>query len=278
MVVISIIALLVAMLVPSLAKAKQRAVETVCQTRIRALGEATLGYLAEFDNTFPVNGLLFPKGKVPSRYADIAHGFADAEVTIPQYWRPEYGALWSMMGGAAPTTDPPLPAIDSQLAKAFLCPNDTLQRKGIEALTMHRDGATTSVLVGEGSPGYWSYSVNSVLNSLGRIRNDFPKGLPWADPLKGTNIQMQGNFIFFVEEDEGSLFNDEVIDAPAFNKGDKLTGRHAYGGNVGFADGHVEWFSEVAFNNVPSKDEGGAFVSPYTKMFFPDQGEFMAKP
>ena len=43
MVVISIIALLVAMLVPSLAKAKQRAVETVCQTRIRALGEGDVG-------------------------------------------------------------------------------------------------------------------------------------------------------------------------------------------------------------------------------------------
>jgi prepilin-type processing-associated H-X9-DG protein len=277
MVVISIISLLIAIVVPSLGKAKQRAVESVCQSRIRALNLATLNYLAEFDNTFPVNGLLFPKAKVPARYMDKPE-FADAEVTVPQYWRPEYGALWTMMGGAEPTMDPPLPAMDAQLAKALLCPNDTLQRKGIEALTMQRDGTTTSVQVGEGSPGYWSYSVNSVLNSLGRVRNDFPKGLPWADPLKGTNIQMPSNFIFFVEEDEGSLFNDEVMDAPAFNKGDKLTDRHSYGGNVGFADGHVEWFSEVAFNNVPSKDEGGAFVSPYTKMFFPDQGEFMAKP
>jgi prepilin-type processing-associated H-X9-DG protein len=85
-----------------------------------------------------------------------------------------------------------------------------------------------------------------------------------------------------VEEDNASLFNDEVFDAPAYNNGDKLTSRHNGGGNVLHADGHVEWFNEVVFDQVPQAASGGggpvshatAMLSPITRMFFPDGGAF----
>ena len=90
------------------------------------------------------------------------------------------------------------------------------------------------MLVGEGSPGYWSYSVNSVLNSLGRIRNDFPQGVAVGGSVKGDKYPDAGEFYIFCGGGcEGSLFNDEVIDAPAFNKGDKLTGSACLRGECG---------------------------------------------
>ena len=89
----------------------------------------------------------------------------------------------------------------------------------------------------------------------------------------------------FIEEDDNSLFNDEVFDAPAYNGGDKLTDRHNNGGNVGFADGHVDWYSDVLFNNAPTAATGSGYTDnwaalqyPITRDFFPDGGEFATPP
>lgn len=130
--------------------------------------------------------------------------------------------------------------------------------------------------------GYWSYSVNTILNSEGRFRESFPNGTPWNDPLKATSIQNPTEFIFFVEEDDGSLFNDEVFEPPAYSNGDRISGRHMHTGNLGFADGHADSISEVLFDQVPSGvvpgnasiDHVNAMKSQYTRWFFPDHGAF----
>ena len=105
--------------------------------------------------------------------------------------------------------------------------------------------------------------------------------VPWPDPLKRTKVKRVSDFLVFIEEDNASPFNDEVFDAPAYNNGDKLTDRHEGGGNVMFADGHVEKFNEVQFDQVPQAAQGAtdvshatAMLSPITRMLFPDSGEF----
>ncbi len=265
---------------------------TVCQTRIHGLGTATSTYLAEWDNNFPINGLIMPKDNVPSMYSPGPNQFTAAEQTNQQKWRPEFGALWPYMGGQTPlstaATTFPMPPMPSIIAKEYLCPNDTFNRTGTAGssnfpLIMKVTGNTSSSVVsGPGPGGYWSYSVNGVLNSLGRFRNYFTKGLGWADPLKFTNIANPGNFIYFVEEDEASPFNDEVFDAPAFGGGDRITNRHNNGGYLGFGDGHAEWVSEVVFDQGGGNSTGTtpyqAMQSPWTRSFFPDGGEFATPP
>ena len=274
LVVVTILALLIALLVPALSGAKSSAKKASCLLRIRGLGVATSTYLAESDDRFPINGLLFPKAEVPKMYSNTVR-FTDEEVTNPEYWRPEYGALWHILGGSEPTIDPPLPMMQGPLAKAYLCPEDDLVRTSTGALTFEIKGNVASVQIGPGNRGYWSYSVNSVLNSLGRIRNSFPSNPPWTDPMKASIVARPSEFIVFVEESSSSLFNDEVFDSPAFNHGDRLTSRHKNGGNVSYLDGHVEWFSDIAFNEVPSYASGSAWASPVTRMFFPDGGDFL---
>jgi prepilin-type N-terminal cleavage/methylation domain-containing protein/prepilin-type processing-associated H-X9-DG protein len=283
LVVISIIALLISITLPALSRAKGNASKVVCQTRIKGLTTATHVYLAEWDMTFPINGMIIPKSQGPSNSR-----FKPFEVTDPQKWRLEYGALFPYMNGKAPSpeTPLPLPPTDPMIQKAYLCPNDDLVRTnektapGEAPLLMQISGKTSTVTIGSGTGGFWSYSVNAVLNPLGRLRNNFPNNQPpWIDPIKYTTIQNPSNFIMFIEEDDGSLFNDEVFDAPAYNNGDKLTNRHQNGGNVGFADGHVEWFSEVQFNHGGSSSSGPvdnwtAMQSPFTRLFFPDGGGF----
>jgi len=53
LVVIAIIAILAAMLLPALAKAKERAKKTVCMNNIKQLSLAMLGYAYEFNDKFP---------------------------------------------------------------------------------------------------------------------------------------------------------------------------------------------------------------------------------
>jgi prepilin-type N-terminal cleavage/methylation domain-containing protein len=286
LVVVSIIALLIAILLPALGKAKSKASAVVCSSRIKGLGMATATYLTEYENTFPINGLIMPKNGLPDEYsANTPNKFSAAQVG-QQQWRLEYGALWPIMGGALPTAPVgslPLPQV--ALAKAYLCPDDTLTRTSTQTGPSNAPlalqpvpGGLSTVVLGTGgaiSPGYWSYSVNSVLNSLGRFRNYFDAtGLPWIDPLKSTSIANPSNFIMFVEEDQASPFNDEVFDAPAFGGGDRITNRHNNGGNLGFGDYHVEWVSEVAFDqgggNAAGLPLSTVMQAPWTSSFFPD--------
>ena len=56
LVVVAIIALLIAILLPSLGKARDRARMTVCQTRLRAWGQGFIMYASENNNALPLDG------------------------------------------------------------------------------------------------------------------------------------------------------------------------------------------------------------------------------
>ena len=95
-----------------------------------------------------------------------------------------------------------------------------------------------------------------------------------------TRVKNQSELITFIEEANESLFNDEVFDAPAYSQGDMISNRHGGSGTVGFIDGHVEFFNQTIFDQVPSGISGNtvshaeAMLSPYTRKFFPDGGQF----
>jgi prepilin-type N-terminal cleavage/methylation domain-containing protein/prepilin-type processing-associated H-X9-DG protein len=300
LVVVAIISLLISIILPSLSKAKLQSERTVCGTRMKGLAVALQTYMTEFDDRMPINGLILPKSAIPTMYEGDDR-FMQAQAPFPDQWRLEFGALWPYMGGAPlpagysfeTASTNPLPPTNANMAKRYICPTDapTLERSytggSISAastpLWMAYANGTARVMnpPSGGSPGYWSYSVNSVLNSLGRFRNRFAQGeLPWPDPLHMTIVKSPGDFITFIEEDSNSLFNDEVFDAPAYNTGDMLSGRHNHAGNVAFADAHVEPFNQTIFDQVPSAVSGSyvqhseAMSSEYTRKFFPDRGAF----
>jgi prepilin-type N-terminal cleavage/methylation domain-containing protein/prepilin-type processing-associated H-X9-DG protein len=302
LVVVSIISVLVAMSMPSLSRARMQARATVCGTRIKGLSTAFQTYLAEFETTAPVNGLILPKAAMPTMYAGNPR-FAMAEAPNSQQWRLEYGALWPYMPGgsklplgyslATAASNPVLVprGYVREGYKAYLCPEDDLARtytgsgstsNPVSPLTLDNSNPHHPIVKqGPGEPGYWSYSVNSVLNSLGRFRNRFnAEDLPWNDPLRMMKVKATHDFICFIEEDKNSLFNDEVFDAPAYSEGDMLTNRHGGYGYAAFGDGHAEKFSATIFNHVPSGISGAyvdnkqAMESEVTRMFFPDRGAF----
>jgi len=258
LVVVSIIALLVSILLPALSGAKNKSQQVKCAANMRGLLQGLNMYTSEWDGFFPPNGIVFPKP------GPFGNGVSDQ-----QKWKLEQGAL--------------LERYANNDKRLFLCPTDDMQRAQAGQLVQDADGTIRTLAAGESGKGYWSFSVNTVLNSEGQFRLNFtttPK--PWIDPMRINQIQNPNDFVAMIEEDATSRLNDEVFDAPAYNGGDKLTDRHNRGGNVGFMYGNVEQYNEVLFNQVPAAGGGGggpldhytAMMSPYTRKFFPDNGNF----
>jgi prepilin-type N-terminal cleavage/methylation domain-containing protein/prepilin-type processing-associated H-X9-DG protein len=271
LVVISIISLLMSIMIPSLGQAREQAKRTVCQTHLHSLGQAITNYLTEFDNTFPVNGVIFPKGNPPVPTGTSFPG----ELKTSDYWKPEYGATWREMSGTQ------YGVANANIYKAYLCPSDPLDRVASQ-LVMNPSGTVDKASL-LGGTGYFSYSTNSVLNSMGRFRNNFGSGMfhvpqPWGDPLKATSIVATSQFFLLLEEstESGLGMDDECIEPPAWQPANnKLTSRHSGKGNALFGDYHVETINARDFNNTTAVgDLITGMAMPYTKNFFPDNGRF----
>jgi prepilin-type N-terminal cleavage/methylation domain-containing protein/prepilin-type processing-associated H-X9-DG protein len=270
LVVVSIIALLISILLPSLSQAREQARGLKCAANLSSLSKTLANYLTEWDNTVPINGILFPKNQVPTGSPYAAMAMSNS------FWKPEFGVLWGSMGGAYGVSD-------QNRSKMYLCPSDTLVRT---ALQLAEDSSgnvnTQSQLPTPGSgKGYNSYAVNTVLNSLGRFRNNFGSGMfgvpqPWADPFKFTCIGNSSLFIVFIEEDAKSAIDDEVVEPPAWQPtANQLGTRHNRQGNVAFGDSHVESILAASFNNTTAASTLGTGMQiPYTRNWFPDYGVF----
>ena len=309
LVVISIIALLVSLLLPALATAKRAAESVVCSSNERQLVLTLKMYVSTNDGSFPLNGILFPH---PAKYPPYSGGGnSDPQIAATaqiwdntQDWKLPFGALYPFLsktpmgeytansggngngtgnGQTAGATAPSLnPAVNS-FARVFMCPADIGNRSSPTALTM--SGNWQTVQVGpQGGGGYWSYSINSLLNSQsGTLTAIFGKNAdgtpatPWGYPLRSATITNPKFCVFLEESATKSSFNDEVLDPPAFNPTDKLTTRHNGGGNIAFWDGHVDWVSAAEYNNVPQVGQGAGTVTadvameqPVVRWFFPN--------
>ena len=307
LVVISIIALLVALLLPALANSNRSAQAVVCESNIRQLLTGLREYVQSEDGYFPLNGILFPHVAMWPPYADATGG---KDYNLQQVWGTTadynlyYGALYSFMAGIPQA--PPVPGLlaaggaqsrnsiaatldlnplTNKFAKVFMCPADDGMRSSAAAVRLAPDGRT--VHLGPGSGGFWSYTTNAILNSqagiLGQIYGTGSGGdpapqLPWTYPLRDATITNPELVVFIEESARKSMFNDEVIDPVGYDRQDWLSARHDGGGNLGFWDGHVQWMSQLEYASVPdpTRNASGhaalavAMQCPIFRMFIPD--------
>jgi prepilin-type N-terminal cleavage/methylation domain-containing protein/prepilin-type processing-associated H-X9-DG protein len=225
LVVIAIIAILAAMLLPVLSKAKAKAGQISCMNNNRQM---SIGMLMYIDDN---------RGNLPACGSRNTYGF---QVEDWIYWR-----------NAAPYTVDKSP-ITAGLGKIntnmFRCPLDT----------------DNSARIAEGAPYYnFSYTVTSYGLSgtacLGLTSIVEPGGA--AHLFKLLDVKGPSHKIMFAEEkathkandaweipDTGSIINDgrfAIGDPPTAGpnngwNGDDITIRHNKRGNVVFADGHCE--------------------------------------
>jgi len=215
LVVIAIIAILAAMLLPALNRAKLKAQQASCFNNLRQL---TLGFTMYLDS----NQNVFPGAASRSTY-----GF---HVEDWIYWRTNLPAY--------PITKSPIVVpLGTTSSNVFRCPGD-------------KDDSERKRITDGNGPYYYSYSLNSYgIDGTGKNlgMSSVNNNGAWS-PFKATAIKDPARKIMLAEE-QTSYQPGEVSDPDAgvINDGrwvgggnDVLTSRHSKKADVAFADGHVQ--------------------------------------
>jgi prepilin-type N-terminal cleavage/methylation domain-containing protein/prepilin-type processing-associated H-X9-DG protein len=232
LVVIAIIAVLAALLLPSLSRAKQRAYTAGCLSNLKQLATCWVMYAQDHNDILPPNNSVY----------DISTGQPIPGIDLSQTWCP---------GNARADTNSDniklgyLFNYNTSVA-IYHCPAD---RAPVYAL----DGTVWNI------PRSRSYNLSQSINGLSGP--EVTKAMWWIPSFqKITQIQNPSPTSLFVF---GDVHEDEILDAlfgvPLRYSGwdgiwfDLPANRHNQGGCLSFADGHVErwrWVAPKVFNSL----------------------------
>ena len=219
LVVISIIALLLAILMPALGKAREQARRVVCANNMRTIGLGDTMYSQDCDDWHvPIFN-----GSVPENWMWFQNPLFTKIVGMKGRYKTE--------GGTAQT-----------LPKDFKCPTD------------RRTVANGGLFTGDAANNVKgvSYAMNSqCIRGRGGNWNRYPHGL--AHTLKVFQVVRPADKLFFVD---GQWFAtcmwgsdyirvwDTTGDKMGATEWDTTAYRHSEGANIAFYDGHVNWLSK----------------------------------
>ena len=218
LVVVSIIGMLVALLLPSLQKAREQARSVVCKAHVRQLGTGMLYYLHDY-KVFPAHQWIIPGSpEVRIRWfnamARMLAGYRVQGCPSMADWEVgrnnSYGYNYKYLGSARDNVSPQCP------------------KKPFE-----------------------SYPVQSVASPARTIAFGDSDGTGWRKPhVNGVNdVDMYGNHGYtldptFIPRYSLDTYSAGVLEPYAWKKyRTYIAVRHLKGSNACFADGHVEWLS-----------------------------------
>jgi len=224
LVVIAILALLIAILLPVLRKAKDRANSIKCMAQVKQIMTAIVMYSQENKNALPLPPSIaeyYPGTTAETRslmfYMDSTSGTNGAGVI-----RYDCGSLWKYLAPsfkATPANQPtPVRPAPPMLEKVFNCPTDADGMRVVWWGGLQMDASKRR---------NFTYSFNS------QVRLDRGYGMA----RKVSQVRHASHKIFLLEEwspNDGIcwIFPYDGDDTPAF--------RHLDRGNYGFMDGHAE--------------------------------------
>ncbi|HEY4416767.1 MAG TPA: H-X9-DG-CTERM domain-containing protein, partial [Verrucomicrobiae bacterium] len=256
------IAILAAMLLPALARAKAKAQQTVCLSNLKQWGLADSMYVSDYNERFP-----FPRYQADAAPADAdnptwidiaAYHYNTKPVVGDDVW---FNALPSYISGR-PMYDWALSqnkAIFNATSSRniFTCPTTTAQ--GIDAL----DQGTQHGFMEIGQRPLFSYGMNSKATANESI------GLASSIPCKTTMVIHPSAFVLFADTRYRSLeapyYAGAADQYPNGNSVDlgtpqnyttRFSSRHNQGGQITFSDGHAAFYK---YNYVVSD---GTAVAP----------------
>ena len=297
LVVVAIIALLIAILVPSLATARERARLTVCQTRMRAWGQGFHMYAADYYDALPLDGGDGdPAGAVPiGKWGDPMLFFNGVTVYMGTgnltYDQMQLKALIAAgkynlsilvkTGGNSFFVCPSVLDGPSNALPA-LGPG---QHSADDVTTFPGFFNTSGYLTlspapfTENRPMLLCYGMNSQVRSIdySNWRNLFPVPVPGdGDISKLARLNPNSRVALVAEK---RIRPDELPPTDInYNKASlaqnkvtatRFAARHQKGGNITFADGHVEWLLNSTVSNPVKAIKGNYYNLPNVVIWNP---------
>jgi prepilin-type N-terminal cleavage/methylation domain-containing protein/prepilin-type processing-associated H-X9-DG protein len=206
LVVIAIIAILAAMLLPALTRAKARAQLVQCLNNVRQLQLASLVYVGDFNDYFPNNDVGSPSSLAgPSAWIQgNVQQFSTPPQAYSTYWAAA-GALWPYNNSYA----------------IYSCPSS---RAMVNASTPHNRS--------------YSISVWLSCNNVSQTKSDMYA----QEALKQSQVKNVSQTIDFMEENQVSIDNGVIGIFSRTTAGiwNLPSNRHNNSGTMTFVDGHAE--------------------------------------
>jgi prepilin-type N-terminal cleavage/methylation domain-containing protein/prepilin-type processing-associated H-X9-DG protein len=239
LVVIAIIAILAAILFPVFAQAREKARQASCLSNEKQLGLAILGYLQDYDETFPLANV----PAAPSVEAGLTNSRLHWYSLVEPY----------VKGGYTRTAASAVGTTAGKGISIYVCPTYSVKYRNY--------GLNPS----------WSYVINSNL-APPRAQNpttpDIPPAWEAQPPATLAFVQAPASVVLVAEGAGGRVYtpgNDTGVypDFPGYNaaKDTSLTyvyarSRHSGGANYLLADGHAKWFRAPS----PNFTEGASYL------------------
>jgi prepilin-type N-terminal cleavage/methylation domain-containing protein/prepilin-type processing-associated H-X9-DG protein len=257
LVVIAIIAILAAILLPVLAKAKEKGRRTVCINNLRQWGLAEIMYLNDYENTYP-------ETKIPDGTPGAAPGYNEDNPT----WTDLFDFYYAGQGRDAWFNALPSYVAQKPLSYWAIQPGDptTGKKPGIDMFNSYNTiFKCPSAII---DPGLAPYPYDRVWFQYGMNS----KGLDGLPPsivyLKAEMVKSPAKFVTFSEGRTlinetpfygviGSVKQTDICKPNVYTTA--FSSRHSDGASITFADGHTSWFiyGDVCSNAVTKAADPG---------------------
>ena len=217
LVVIAIIAILAALFLPALARAKLAAKKVQCINNQKQLAATWMMYAGDNNDALAANGETYPPSTTVKLWVQGAFYYAEANTNSAYIVDPKY----ALFGNYLRTT------------KVYLCTTDR----------------STVTLIGQSYPKLRSYSLNAYLGWVGewdhRLGPEDTRGYPLYKIIRkhsDLTAAMPGGTFVFQDVNPNSIcwpfFGVQMVQDYFFNWPNSS---HNRGGVVSFADGHVDY-------------------------------------
>jgi len=216
LVVIAIIAILAALLLPALTRAKARARNIACINNLKQLQCCAQQYMGDNRDANPPNNSLAT--------------FTGATTN----------ATWSFLRSYSwlPDVDATIEYSPSNIVNGALFPYNT-------SLPIYRCPSDQSTLLNTTQLRWRTYNLSLSINGATELAPDYFPFLPIYQWKRATDIRRPSTAFFFIDENENTI-EDSNFGCPAIGSPvdlswwDMPTDRHNQAANLSFADGHVE--------------------------------------